>query len=234
MTQLTIPLNTQTSFAPEDYVLSASNQQAYDTLMQPNWPDYGLWLHGPAHAGKSHLASIWAQEAGARTIAPSLRGEGDAIHADAQWIAALTSCARNDENLILLDSVPDLRQTETAQALFHLLNHIKAARGRILLLSEHSPAQTPCPLPDLASRIKALPTATLDAPDDALLRAVWFKRFSDKQLQVAPAVIDYLVARAERSFAAMEQWVEQLDRAALAQQRAITIPLVKNVLPEAH
>jgi chromosomal replication initiation ATPase DnaA len=201
MTQLTIPLNAQTSFAPEDYVLSESNQRAYDALMQPIWPDYGLWLHGPARAGKSHLVSIWAQAAGA--------------------------------DATLMDPVPDLTDAQTAQRLFHTLNDVKAARGRILLVSEHSPAQTPCPLPDLASRIKALPTATLDAPDDALLRAVWFKRFSDKQLQVAPAVIDYLVARAERSFAATYEWADALDRAALAQKRAITIPLVKNLLPEA-
>lgn len=214
MTQLTISLDSRPSFAAEDYVLSNSNQAAYNTLMQwPNWPDYGLWLYGPARAGKSHLASIWAQKAGAAVV------------------SSLSEALSLNQPL-LLDSVPSLQDATNADDLFHLLNHVKhgGVKGRILLVSEHSPAQTPCSLPDLASRIKALPTAQLPAPDDTLLQAVWFKAFADKQLQVSPAVIEYLCAHCERSFAAIHELALQLDRAALAQKRAVTIPLIKSLL----
>lgn len=212
MTQLTIPLEAQPSFAAEDYVLSTCNQVAHDALLLwPNWPDYGYWLSGPPRSGKSHLASLWADKSAAL---PAQLDESDLQH----------------RGCFLLDPVPDLTQEAAANALFHLLNHVKQSGGHLLLVSETTPAQSQCPLPDLASRIKALPAAAISAPDDTLLRAVWFKAFADKQLQVQPAVIDYLCAHGDRSFAAIHDAAALLDRAALTQQRAITIPLIKSLL----
>ena len=57
-------------------------------------------------------------------------------------------------------------------------------------------------LVDLRSRVRALPIAQIAPPDEALLRAVLVKLFSDRQLTVEPEVIGYLVVRMERSMAA--------------------------------
>jgi chromosomal replication initiation ATPase DnaA len=53
------------------------------------------------------------------------------------------------------------------------------------------------------------------------------KLFSDRQLQVDLAVIDYIVRRIERSFGAAKAFVEMLDRHALADKRKITRGLAK-------
>jgi chromosomal replication initiation ATPase DnaA len=60
------------------------------------------------------------------------------------------------------------------------------------------------------------------APDDALLAMVLVKLFADRQLVVAPAVVDYLVRRMERSYAAAALLVRQLDEAALSSGRPIS------------
>ena len=85
-------------------------------------------------------------------------------------------------------------------------------------------------LPDLRSRLLALPTAHIDQPDDAALTAVIGKLFADRQIRVTADVVDYLVRRIERSFASAHAAVAACDAAALATGKAITLPLVREVL----
>jgi chromosomal replication initiation ATPase DnaA len=70
--------------------------------------------------------------------------------------------------------------------------------------------------------LRAIPTVALSPPDDALLRAVIVKLCADRQLPVDEAVVGYLAARIERTFAAAHHAVEQLDAAALQQKRPVT------------
>ena len=54
-------------------------------------------------------------------------------------------------------------------------------------------------MPDLASRLRALPVVALTAPDDALLRAVLVKLFADRQLAVDESLVAFL-ADPDRAF----------------------------------
>ncbi|MGV6806239.1 MAG: HdaA/DnaA family protein, partial [Ruegeria sp.] len=101
---------------------------------------------------------------------------------------------------------------------------------RILLTSSTPPGRVGFTLPDLVSRLQGAASAQLDLPDDALLGAVIVKLFRDRQIDIAPEVVSYLVARIERSFAAVHAHVEQLDRMALSERRAVTRPLVNRLL----
>ena len=56
------------------------------------------------------------------------------------------------------------------------------------------------------------------------------KLFSDRQITPRASVIQYLVPRIDRSFAAARDVVERLDRASLGQRRAITRDLARQVL----
>jgi len=85
-------------------------------------------------------------------------------------------------------------------------------------------------LPDLRSRLNALATVTVAAPDDALIAAVLVKLFADRRLVVTGDLVDYLAPRLERSFAAVRAAVEALDRASLERQRRITVPLAREIL----
>jgi chromosomal replication initiation ATPase DnaA len=69
-------------------------------------------------------------------------------------------------------------------------------------------------------------------PDDALLAAILVKLFSDRQLRVESAVIDYLLARMERSFGAAARLVGRLDALGLALGRPITVALARRAVEE--
>jgi chromosomal replication initiation ATPase DnaA len=100
----------------------------------------------------------------------------------------------------------------------------------MLILSRTPVARMDWQLADLASRMRSVNLVQLDGPDDALLRALLEKYFADRQLAVGPAVLDYIVARIERSFAAVQIIAAEMDRQSLAQQRSLTMPLAREIM----
>ena len=213
--QLALALPHAESFARDDFLTGASNEAALATIERwPDWADRVLALTGPEGAGKSHLAAIWVEKAGARRVAARALGETDLLH-------ALATGA-----LVVEDTSDELDE----RALFHLLNLVREEDGYLLLTSRTPPATWGLALPDLASRLRAVPVVTVSAPDDALLRAVMVKLFADRQLAVDENLIAYLATRIERSFAAARETVERLDREALRQKRGVTRALAAELL----
>jgi len=129
---------------------------------------------------------------------------------------------------LVIEDVSELGLDE--RALFHLLNLAREEAASILITARTPPAGWRLRTPDLASRLKALPVVTLLPPDDALLRAVLVKLFSDRQLSVDESLIGYVASHIERSFAAARDAVATLDAEALRQQRPLTRVLAAEVL----
>jgi chromosomal replication initiation ATPase DnaA len=115
-------------------------------------------------------------------------------------------------------------------AMFHLLNLAREERAYVLLTARDAPTLWPVALPDLASRLRALPAVSLAAPDDALLRAIMVKLFADRQLAVDDALIGYLMTRIERTCAAARAAVAELDHAALRLKRPVNRALAGEIL----
>ena len=134
----------------------------------PDWPDRALLLIGPEGAGKSHLAAIWAEIAGARRVSARALG-------DTNLMGAIATGA-----LVIEDAPTQLDE----RALFHLLNLNREEEAFLLITRVGPPARWNVVLPDLASRLRAVPTVAFSAPDDALLRALLVKLFADRQLDV--------------------------------------------------
>ena len=70
----------------------------------------------------------------------------------------------------------------------------------------------------------------MTAPDDEGLRAILSAAAHRRGLELTEAVLDYWLHRAVRSLPALLAQLERLDAQALVEQRAITIPLIKEVL----
>jgi len=80
-----------------------------------------------------------------------------------------------------------------------------------------------------------LPLVVISPPDEALLRAVLVKLFSDRQVAVDESLIGYVAMRIERSFAAARAVVARLDDEAMRRKRPLTRVLAAEILrvPEA-
>ena len=64
--QLALDFPCQTAFGAEDYFVSDANKLAAGLVEDwENWPEKRLLLLGPSGAGKTHLARVWAAQAGA-------------------------------------------------------------------------------------------------------------------------------------------------------------------------
>src|SRR5262249_7565030 len=116
------------------------------------------------------------------------------------------------------------------RALFHLLNLVREHKLSMLLTSRLPPGELEVALPDLRSRLRALPLVAISAPDEALLKAVLVKHFADRQLAVEHPVISYIALHMERSMEAAAAIVAEIDRRALATHRKVTRALAGEVL----
>jgi chromosomal replication initiation ATPase DnaA len=214
--QLTLDLPHRPALGAEDFLVSRSNAAAADMMDRwPNWPAPAVIVVGPARAGKTHLANVWRLRSGAPRIAVSALREEDVPGAVGQGAALLE----------------DLHAGIGAErVLFHLLNLSRVHTLSILLTSRQAPGELQIGLPDLASRLRALPVVTIAPPDDALLRAVLVKHFADRQLLVEPHVISYIALRMEQSMAAAAAVVAELDRMAMAAHRKVTRALAAEAL----
>ena len=213
--QLVLALDHAVSFAREDFLSGPSNAAALALIDRwPDWPARVMALIGPHGSGKSHLAAIWAEAAGARVLAAKLLSETDLP-------AAFATGA-----LVVEDLDPDGLDE---RALFHLLNLAREQEAYVLLTARSALSGFPAGIRDLASRLRSVPVVTLDAPDDALLRSLNVKLAADRQLAVDEALVSYLANRIERSFAAARAAVARLDEEAMRQHRPVTRALASEL-----
>ena len=218
--QLPLDLNHRPAFDRADFLVAPSNETA--VAMIDRWPDWQgntLILHGPAASGKSHLGAVWQARSHAARLSTDELDSADTVIAGAGHI--------------LLESGDFAIGTRDGEAgLLHIYNMIRETGGSLLITMRARPQALGFALPDLASRLRAQPCVAIDQPDEQLLGAVIIKMFHDRQLQIGADVLNYILPRMERSFAAAHALVEAVDKRALAEKRAITIPLVRQIMME--
>ena len=213
--QMTLDLAGAPRLGAEDFMASASNEAAFAAIRR--WPDWAapwLLLTGPRGAGKSHLAAIWAERAGARVVSA---GTLDAADLPALAAGPL--------------AVEDADRTGGAEAaLFHLLNLMRESGAALLLTASSEPSGWGLRTPDLLSRLRLAPSVALEAPDDALMRAALVKLFVDRQLSVDVGVIEALALHLDRSLDAARRVVEALDSRSLAERKRITRAMARDAV----
>lgn len=208
--QLILPLQTQSAMTRADFITAPGNAPALAFLDSwPRWPAPAAALFGPGASGKTHLARIWAMQAGATII------EAGALRAPPEGAVVLEDCDQAGGH-------------GHEAALFALME-----RGQPLLLTGRSaPGLWPVSLPDLASRFHALIAFELGEPDEALLMALAVKLFADRQLIVPEAVITSLVRNLERTPAAIRAFITRADAEAMRLQKPVNLQLIRGLMAD--
>lgn len=208
--QLLLPLFFKPVYTEKDFVVSSCNKEAYETILQwPLWPTNTIILYGPSGSGKTHLVHIWQH----------LSQAYDITHESSLFLP--------EHHCLFIENI---EQIKDESVLLHRYNMIKENKGFLLLTSRVHPKDLPFMIPDLMSRLLTVPSLRLGTPDETLLKDVCMKLINDRQLNIKPEVIEYIVTRMERSFATLRRIVDKLDKEALIQKHKITIPFVRQVL----
>lgn len=207
--QMRLPLQSDLPEGVDGFVVSESNRAAAEAL--EDWPNLiggVMAVCGPKGCGKSRLGQIWAERVGAV-----------ALHGAE---AALIDPLELEGRPVLLDRAMEADD----ETLFHLINLAQAPGGALLMISRPAPSAWSVSLPDLRSRLDAVISVPVEAPDDAVLAAMLEARFAERGIRPARDVIPYLLRRIDRSAAAAGAIVERLD----ALHRPVTRALAREAL----
>ena len=204
----------------DDFLVTGANRDALAMLDAPaRWPQGRLLLIGGPGSGKSHLAGFWAAEHGAHIV------QGWTLNP-----ANVDELAPEGGAVVVEDGHEIGGNPQAEQGLFHLWNLVGARQGLLLITAQAPPRDWGIALPDLRSRLDSAAQTVLPPPDEALLPAVLVKLFADRQIQVAPEVVDWLALRMDRDLDLARNLVLAMDRESLAHRRAITRRLAAELL----
>lgn len=184
-----------------------------------------VWIWGARGTGKTHLLqaalAAWDESGGSSAFLPlSLPGIA------AGMLQGLEQCG-----LVALDDVERAAgDGAMEEALFHLWNGLAARGGRLLMAAAQPPAGAGIRLPDLASRFASSEVYQLSAPDDEDLGEILRLLLAQRGLVLEADVAAFLLRRTRRDPHALAELVDRLDAAALAAQRALTVPFVRDLL----
>lgn len=214
--QMALDLRYDPALGRADFIEGAGNVRALQAIGHwREWSGRALLVVGAPASGKSHLAQIWAESARAPVVSADALNEALLPHLQQGF-------------RLCLEDVDRKLQDETA--LFHLFNLLRARGEALLLTARQWPSEWTIRLPDLASRVRAVPVVEIEEPDEHFLQSLLVKLFADRRLEVPPEVISYLALRMERSPGFAHALVEAVDREALAARARVTRPLVRRVL----
>ncbi len=220
--QLTLAVKPSDDSCFENYFVSDANQQVVASLRNIPLHRDLFYLWGAPQTGKTHLLlSVAAQSENSFYLSFKEKSQ---MHPDlCDGLHELKVVCLDDIHCV----VGDLKWEE---ALFNLFNRIKESDCSLLISANAAPISLANKLPDLHSRLQSLLIYQLANLDDDEKKRALQLRAGYRGFTLNDAVADYIMLRAGRSFLELVSVLNILDDRTLADQRRLSIPLVRETL----
>jgi len=216
MNQLTLKFPFSKRYYEQDYFVSSNNYSAFKLIDSwPNWPGKWLNIFGERGSGKTHLSKILEKKIKKTKLIDAKEIENKII-----------------EELHTLDCliIDNYSNNINEKILYSILNQSKQRDVFILIKSITSIKHYNFELEDLSSRINSFIFIGIELPTDDLLKVIIVKTLSDKQINISPKLIDFIINNIERSYEKMFKFLKALDELSLSTGKSININLIKKVL----
>ena len=226
MSQLALPLHLADHAVFASFLPNGNEElvAALSDIAAPNGTS-GCWLWGAAASGKTHLLQAVCERAGDRSVYVPLSELADA---GPDLIDGLES-----RELVCIDDLHRVAgRAAWERALFKLYNDLIASGGQLVVAATMAPRECPVQLPDLASRLSALPTYTVQSLADTDRAKALQLRATHRGLELPDETASYLITRSRRDMASLYKLLDTLDQEALRAQRRLTVPFVREVLQQ--
>ena len=185
-----------------------------------------VYLHGGDDSGKTHLLHALVQAA---TEAGRRASYLDVREFRQQPVSMLDGLENQD--VVALDNLESaFLQTEWTLGVLRLLDALRARNKALVLSAQRPPLRVDCVLPDLATRLSACTVFGLRHPSDSDRRDWLRERAAARGLEMSEDIAELIVGRLSRDNPTLLASIETLDRAALAAQRKLTLPFVRQSL----
>ncbi|MDR2128205.1 MAG: DnaA regulatory inactivator Hda [Burkholderiaceae bacterium] len=183
-----------------------------------------VYLWGESGAGKTHLLRAARQAIGQQGgLAGWLSPQTDpTLPFSAGW------------DVVVFDDVQDYDAEHQHTAFNWFVNAVTPAEGAprgVLAAGTLPPADLPL-REDLRTRLGWGHVFELAAPSEAERRAILRRAADARGVFLSDEVMDFVLARFARDLGSLMALLEQIDRYALRAKRAITIPLIKEMLAD--
>ena len=221
MQQLPLLLEHRRLLGREDFLVSPCNVEAVEWIdLYPEWNNnLAVVVIGPKSSGKTHLSWLFSEKTGAKVY--DAKELADELFSDVVPINSALIIENIDE------VVGNLKIEET---LFHIINYAVECDTKLLLTTEKNFSVLNFKLPDLKTRLQSFPVANIYSPDDEFLKALLVKQFLERDIIVAPDVIEYIIKHIPRDTVSVSFIVEQADLLSFEEKHKITIPFIKKII----
>ena len=225
--QLTFYLKGEEKLKREDFFVSNCNSHVLKAIDNyDSWSNNKLIILGPKSSGKTHLLKMWSNQVNAKIF-----NLEDLLKED-------ISCLLKHDFIAIdnLNNLSDFSQKSKVfieEILFYLLNSKLSQNefGNTILMTSDKPlSREDIFLNDLLSRLMATETVYLKPLDERLINALFVKLFYDRQLRVSPSLINFISLNIERTFEAINDFVEEMDKIALQNKTNFTKSLAREIL----
>ncbi|HUH87595.1 MAG TPA: DnaA regulatory inactivator Hda [Pusillimonas sp.] len=206
-----------------DNFVVGKNAPALDALRNLQ-PGRAIYLWGSPGSGRSHLLRATAEPAQAQYM--------DAVTAE-QTLRELSEQDHVDPRLIAIDDVEQF-SPGAQSALFALYNRWREASATsrafaLVLAGDRAPMAMPL-REDLRTRLGWDLTYRLEQLSDDDRAQALQAQATERGLQLAPEVVNWVLTHYTRNMSHLSTLLNALDRYSLERHRAITLPLLKDLL----